>query len=455
MGEDRPGSLLSRRRFLAAAGATSVLFILPGAHALVGRDGLGRGVLEGFGAGTQEGPIRVGHVAPTDGPMGAMGRAAVRGARLGAQDAGQAARLLDRSFELLEETGDTPDEAVRGAERLVDRGASAVVGGIGDEACAALMEAADRLGVPFLNVGSDADRFRGEACSASTFHVQASETMYLDATVHWLVRRARQGLVNFIGQRQELWRWHVLYEGTPQGRRLHRRARATLNRVGGELLGSTEIDPARGDPAVAFREALADDPWAVLGIVKGEGLLRLLETHRDAGSGADLALPFADGLRYGEGASPAAFWPSLWHSGLFRYGARELNNRYREAFDRPMGPQGWANWTAVKLLGDLLVSPPREEDSGLVERLEREVAFDGYKGPPLSFRPWNHQMGQGMYVLHPSVGETVADPYQVIGRPVTADDQFVSQELVDRLGMLGRSRDETGCRLGGAAGATA
>lgn len=454
MEEDRRDSVLSRRRFLAAAGATSALFFLPGAHALVGREGAARELLGGLGARSQEGPIRVGHVAPAGGPMGAMGRAARRGARLGAQDAGRAARLLDRSFELLEETGDTPDEAVRGAERLVDRGASAVVGGIGDEACSALMEAADRLGVPFLNVGSDADRFRGEACSVSTFHVQASETMYVDATVHWLVRRARQGLVSFIGQRQELWRWHVLYEGTPQGRRLHERARATLERAGGELLDSTEIDPERGDPAGALREALAGDPWFVLGIVKGEGLARLLEAHRDAGSGADLALPFADTLRYGDGAPPEAFWPSLWHSGLFRYGARELNNRYREAFDRPMGPQGWANWTAVKLLGDLLVSPPREEGRGLVERLEQELAFDGYKGPPLSFRSWNHQMGQGMYVLRPSVGETVADPYQVIGRPVTADDQFVSRELVDRLGMLGRSRDEAGCRLGSAGAAT-
>lgn len=455
MGEDRPGSVLSRRRFLAAAGATSALLFLPGARALVGRQGSAGVDPGGVGARFQEGPMRVGHVAPADGPRGAMGRAARRGARLGAQDAGRAARLLDRSFELLEETGDTPDEAVRAAERLVDRGASAVVGGIGDEACAALMEAAGRLGVPFLNVGSDADRFRGEACSPSTFHVQASDTMHVDATVHWLVRRARQGLVNFLGERQELWRLHVLYEGTPQGRRLHERARATLERAGGELLGSTEIDPEQGDASGALREALAGEPWAVLGIVKGERLVRLLEAHREGRSDADLALPFADALRYGDGASPAAFWPSLWHSGLFRFGARELNNRFREAFDRPMGPQGWANWTAVKLLGDLLVSPPREEGRGLVERLEQEVAFDGYKGPPLSFRPWNHQMGQGMYVLHPSVGETVADPYQVIGRPVTADDQFVSQELVDRLGMLGRSRDEVGCRLGSTGEATA
>lgn len=446
MEEASSASGLSRRRFLAAAGATSALLFFPGARALAG-DRL-------LGGGSQEAPIRIGHVVPTEGPLAAMGQEARRGARLGARDAGRAAKLLDRSFELLEETGATPEEAVRGAERLVEQGASAVVGGIGDESCAALMDAAERLGVPFLNVGSDADRFRGEACSASTFHVQASETMYVDATVQWLVRRSRQGLVNFIGQRQEYWRWHVLYEGTPQGRRLMQRARATLGRVGGELLGSTEIDPSGGSPAEALREARARKPWFVLGIVKGDRLLRLLDAHRASGKAVDLALPFADHLRYREGARPAAFWPSLWHSGLFRFGARELNNRYRQAFDQPMGPQGWASWTAVKLLGDLLVSPPGDEGRDLVERLEEEVAFDGYKGPPLDFRPWNHQMGQGMYVLRPSVGDTPVDPYQVIGRPVTTDDQFVSQDLLDRLGTMGRSRDEAGCDLGAGSRAT-
>lgn len=446
---DSSRSGLSRRRFLAAAGATSALLFFPGARALADERLLGD-----RGGGSQEAPIRVGQVVPTGGPLAGMGREARRGGRLGAQDAGRAAKLLDRSFELLEESGATPDEAVRGAERLVERGASAVVGGLGDETCAALMDAAERLDVPFLNVGSDADRFRGDACSASTFHVQASETMYLDATVQWLVRRSKQGLVNFIGRRQELWRWHVLYEGTPQGRRLMRRARATLGRIGGELLGSTEIDPAGGSAAEALREAKTADPWFVMGIVKGDRLVELLDAYRASGDDVDLALPFADPLRYREGAAPAAFWPSLWHSGLFRFGARELNNRYEEAFDEPMGPLAWASWTAVKLLGDLLVSPPMEEGRSLEERLRQEVAFDGYKGPPLSFRSWNHQMGQGMFVLHPSVGDTPVDPYQVVGRPVTTDDQFVSQDLLDRLGTIGRSREEAGCDLGTGSAAT-
>lgn len=444
--EDRHGEGLSRRRFVAAAGSASALLLLPGAGLLAGPGPRRRSGLGGAGRAAQEGPARVGHVAPRTGPLAEMGRAAVQGARLGARDASRAAELLDVPFELLEARAATPDEAVAGAERLVERGASVIVGGFGDESCAALMEAAGRLGVPFLNVAADADRFRGEACSRSAFHVQASETMYVDATVHWLVRRARQGLVNFVGRRQEMWRWHVLYEGTPQGRRLFRRARATLNRVGGELLGSTEIGTDEEAPAEALRRAAEDDPWAVVAIVKGDRLVRLLRAYRGRETDFDLALPFADHLRYTEEAEPAAFWPSLWHSGLFRFGARELNSRFRNAFDRPMGPQAWASWTAVKLLGDLLISPPMEEGRSLVERLEEEVAFDGYKGPSLSFRAWNHQMGQGMFVLHPSVGD-VADPYQVIGRPVTSDDQFVSEELVERLGMLGRSRDEAGCAL--------
>jgi ABC-type branched-subunit amino acid transport system substrate-binding protein len=378
-----------------------------------------------------------------------MGRAAIQGARLGAEDAARAASLLDRDFALLEETAAGPGEAASAAERLVDRGASAVVGGFGDDVCAALVETAGRLGVPFLNVGARADRFRERACSRTAFHVQASETMYLDAAVHWLVRRSRQGIVEYTGSRQELWRWFFVHQDDEQGREFVERAAAILERAGGEPMGRTPMAPDGGDAAAALEEARARDPWAVVAIAQGDALARLAEEHEASRAGFDFVLPFGDERRFEEGWAPEAFWPSLWHSGNFRYGATQLNDRFSDRFGRPMGPQAWANWTAVKLLGDLLVGEPATPGADLPARIEEEVAFDGYKGPPLSFRPWNHQMEQPMDVLHPSVGDTVEDPYQRIGRvPVTSDDQYISPELAERLGPMGRSEEESRCRMG-------
>lgn len=442
----------SRRDFLRAAGAGSALLLLPGAPALAGGDRALADLLRPAPSdGAQEGVLGVGHLSPSGGPLASMGRAGARGARLGAEDATSAASLFDLEFRLVEETAGGADDAVAAFERLVDGGASAVVGGYGDETCAALMEAAARLEVPFLNVGSTADRFRGEACSRTTFHVQGSDTMYLDAAVHWLVRRSRQGIVNFGGQRQELWRWSFLYRDDERGRRLVNRASATLERMDGEPLGRFPVAPDGGDAAAALREAADADPWAVVVVADGPALGSVVEAHAAAGGEYDLVLPFGDRRRYtADGWAPEAFWPGLWHSGNFRYGATQLNDRFRERFDRPMDPQAWANWTAVKLLGDQLVAAAGEEgggDGGLIARLEEDVRFDGYKPSPLAFRPWNHQMSQAMYVLHPSVGDTVSDPYQNIGRvPLrAADDQYITQEIVDRLGMMGRSAAESGC----------
>lgn len=443
-----------RRDFLRALGAGSALLFVPGGFGVLG-DGGGGGLGRLSRLLGQDAPLRVGHVAPGSGPLAAMGRAAVQGARLGAEDAARAADLLDREFSLLEATAAAPDEAASAAEELVERGASAVVGGFGDDVCAALVETARRLDVPFLNVGADADRFRGRACSPTTFHVQASETMYLDAAVHWLARRSRQGIVNYTGSRQELWRWFFVYEDDELGREFVDRAAGVLSRAGGEPMGRAALAPDGGDAGAVLEEARGRNPWAVVAIAKGDALARVAEEHDASRSGFDLVLPFGDERRFEDGWAPEAFWPSLWHSGNFRYGATQLNNRFSDRFGRPMGPQGWANWAAVKLLGDLLVGEPATPGAGLPARIEEEVAFDGYKGPPLSFRPWNHQMGQPMDVLHPSVGDTVEDPYQRIGRvPVTSDDQFISAELAERLGPIGRGEEESRCRPGGTSART-
>lgn len=449
MSNREPDTDPGRREFLRALGAGSALLLAPGGLGLLTGESRPEGDSAGLpGLLPQDAPLRVGLVAPEDGPLAAMGRAAVQGARLGAEDAGRAASMLDRDFSLLEASASGPGQAEAAAERLVDRGAAALVGGFGDDACVALMETARRLEVPFLNVGSSSDRLRGEACSRTTFHVQASETMYLDAAVHWLVRRSRQGIVNFVGRRQELWRWFFVHEDDDRGRRFAERAEETLSRAGGEPLGRAALDPDGGNAEAVLEEARQRDPWTVVAVAQGEALGRLAGAHRGGGSGFDLVLPFGDERRFDDDWAPEAFWPSLWHSGNFRYGATQLNDRFRDRFGRPMGPQGWANWAAVKLLGDLLVGEPVTPGADLAARLEEETAFDGYKGPPLSFRPWNHQMGQAMYVLHPSVGDTVEDPYQSIGEvPVTADDQFVSSELAERLGPMGRAEAESTCRF--------
>ncbi|HEX6053868.1 MAG TPA: hypothetical protein VFZ21_31575 [Gemmatimonadaceae bacterium] len=76
----------------------------------------------------------------------------------------------------------------------------------------------------------------------------------------------------------------------------------------------------------------------------------------------------------------------VWQPTLERYGAAQLNDRYRSATGRPMSGDAWLGWFAVKLLADsalkLRTADPRRLQAHLA--LSTTV-FDGHKGAPLRF----------------------------------------------------------------------
>jgi hypothetical protein len=64
----------------------------------------------------------------------------------------------------------------------------------------------------------------------------------------------------------------------------------------------------------------------------------------------------------------------LWHSSLERFGAAQLNDRFRAA-RIPIDEQAWLGWFAVKVLWD----------AGVRGKHPRELSYDGHKGKALRF----------------------------------------------------------------------
>lgn len=90
-----------------------------------------------------------------------------------------------------------------------------------------------------------------------------------------------------------------------------------------------------------------------------------------------------------------------WHPSLARFGAEQLNQRYRERFGMAMEPLAWTSWMAVKAAAEAVL-----RGAGLSEQapadLSRRLAtlgFDGHKGTRLRFRPADHRLRQPLYVI--------------------------------------------------------
>ena len=131
---------------------------------------------------------------------------------------------------------------------------------------------------------------------------------------------------------------------------------------------------------------------------------------------------------------------TLWHASLERYGAGQLNPRFHNRFGVAMDSDAWAAWMAVKIAAETFFRAKSATPSVLGEHLARPAArFDGHKGRPLSFRPWDHQLRQPLYVMPPSSGDEVDAIVEV---PRRSPGEGTVAEQLDR---LGSTAEETTC----------
>jgi ABC-type branched-subunit amino acid transport system substrate-binding protein len=299
-----------------------------------------------------------------------------RGAALGLDDANALATLFAKRLRLETET----DRAGSSAGRALARtGALAVVGGAGPSGGETLLQVAGE-GIPVLNVGAPDDRLRNDACDRRAFHVTPSVSMYVDALTQVLI------------EQRKLPRWSVVSDGSPRGAEIEAAARRSVARRGGSLAPDATaadvlllaVDDRGLDAAMARAIAEGRRPDRIAAI--GESGMRL-PAERAAG-----------------------IWALGWHQELERFSARELNGRFRRRWNAPMTETAWAGWAAVKLVGEAVVRASATDGAALVAFLESAPPFDGHKGEALTFRKWDHQLRQPLYVAGVRKREEIGGP---------------------------------------------
>lgn len=381
--------------------------------------------------------LRVGAVLPPG--SGAVLEAARNGLTMGEEEYNLNAQLLGKALRVLRVSASTPQEAEAAGERLAAQGAFALVGGFAGQALA-LMRVAERRRIPFFNIGDPSDRLRNEACSRFAFHLEASAAMYLDALATWFVRAGFRT-------------WFLVYGG-PEGEALRERARRALlqRHFGARIAGEAEV---QGED---FRQALEAvgrvRPQVVLLLLPPEAQLAFLPLYERLGlSGQVTGFPYPETQTRAFFAEMVARAPKvgagyravLWEAKLDAYGARELNARYRTRFGRPMDPPAWSAYQAVKLLFEAVAFAQTAEEARLLTYLEDPGAvFDVHKGIGVSFRPWDHQLRQPLYLVKVVQAQGAWDRASLVGelpaiyRPGT--------DPVERLDQIGDLRPQSRCR---------
>jgi ABC transporter substrate binding protein (PQQ-dependent alcohol dehydrogenase system) len=123
-----------------------------------------------------------------------------------------------------------------------------------------------------------------------------------------------------------------------------------------------------------------------------------------------------------------------WHPQWERNGGPQVSRRFRKAAGRPMVGQDWAAWMAVRSIAASVAAQPTATTAAHARALRGgQVVVDGSKGPNLSYRAWDGQLRQPLFLSHVD-GVVATAPLEGVLHPT------------DVLDTLGVDAAETACK---------
>lgn len=374
-----------------------------------------------------------------------VAKSAQEGATMAEEEFALNASMFEIDFAVVEAEADGAD-VVAAAERLIgEDGVFAIAGGFATEEARLLSAWAAEHGVPFINLLASDDQLRNQLCAATSFHVAPSAGMYLDSLAGWYVRA---GFRN----------WYVVQAETEESASQYERLRFALNE---RHFGAREV----GHAIVAPDTPISDDVLSQIGDAGADLVVLLVDADDQLGAltaleGAGIeamvtGFPYAEAqtrsffARSREAASNlgAGMRATAWEPTLDAYGARELNARYMDRFGEPMEAPAWATYQGVKVLFEAAMFSGSTEPEGVLAYLNAPTSvFDVWKGIGTSFRPWDHQLRQPLYLTQ--IDGAATEP-KLIGQLVGELPAIYmpGTDPVERLDQMGDLESQTKCQF--------
>lgn len=237
-------------------------------------------------------------------------------------------------------------------------------------------QAVDRQGAVGVNASLTDEDLRDDICLSSFYHSLPSERMYSDSLAQFFVHSG--------------WRKVLLVHGTSE-RDIQRK---TLLAESIERFGASISDERAFTLSHHPDDRDRNQPEFLTG-GRSYDVVAVVDSERDYGRRIEYSSRLPRPVVGDVGLVPRA-----WHYALERYGAPQLNERYREMTPPITDPKTamndyeFAAWAAVKFVANSIdyrhMDTDRIDLRALFEDPESRV--DLYKGTRGSFRSWNHQM---------------------------------------------------------------
>lgn len=363
------------RRTILKAGAT-----MAGAAAL-GFPSIVRG---------QSDKIRIGHLTPLTGFLGALGEYAVLGIQLARDEINKAGGVLGRELDIMSEDSVNPATASTKAQRMLDRdGATVLMGEISSASALAIAQVAARNKRLFMQIGARSDVLRGKNCNRYTFHVDIPNTVMVNAVGKALLRD------NMVKGKK----FFTLTADYVFGHDLLRAAKAFFSANDGNLIGDELVATDVTDFSPYLLKIRQANPDVVCSNLAGNQVTNLIKQYSEFGLPYPIVgfnLNTADAWAAGEG-NLSGTWPTVWHHDLDTPGSKAFVAAFRERNGKPPENHAWIEYVSLKMMAQAMNETKSTDTEKLIEYFEKQAEFDILKARKGYFRSWDHQLMQEAY----------------------------------------------------------
>ncbi len=409
----------SSRRHVLQAGASLVGISTLGIPALVS---------------AQADKIKIGHLTPLTGFLGALGEYAVMGIKMATDEINAAGGVMGRQLEVMSEDSVNPSVASSKAQRMIERdGAVVLMGEINSASALTISQVAARNKKLFMSIGARSDALRGKDCNRYTFHV--------DIPVTVMVNAAGQAML-----RDNMVRGKKIFSLTADylfGHDLSKSAKKFYAANGGNLIGDELVPTDATDFSPYLLKIRQARPDVVSTNLAGNQVTNFVKQYAEFGLPYPMVgfnLNTADAWAAGDG-NLGGIWPTVWHHELQTPGSKAFVAAFLKKHGKPPENHAWIEYVSLKIMAQAMNEAKSTDTEKLIAYFEKESQFDLLKGRKGYFRSWDHQLMQEAYPFTVKPKGKARDKWDFLqfGDAVPAPNQ--------PLELLAGSREDSTCKM--------
>ena len=380
--------------------------LVTGSAALAGMAALG-GL--GFPAivQAQADKIKIGHLTPRTGFLGALGEYAVMAVTLAVEEVNKAGGVMGRQIDLIAEDSVNPSTASTKAQRMFERdNVAALIGEISSASALVMAQVAGRNKKIFVNSGANSDELRGKGCNKYMFHVEVANTTNVKACGQALLR---DGLIK--GKKL-----YALTADYAFGHDLLRVAKLFLSANAGNLMGDELVATDVTDFSPYLLKIRQARPDVVVCNLAGNQTTNFIKQYAEFGLQFPIAgfnINSADAWAAGA-ENFAGTWPLTWHHDINTPTSRAFVAAFTAKFGKPPENQAWGDYVSLKAVVQAMNETKSLDSDKLIAYFEKGAEFDILKPRKGYFRPWDHQLMQEMYTVTPKAKGQSKDKWDFI-----------------------------------------